>query len=145
MKGTDAVPDNGLTVETLRELMPFAETVGIRFDRLTPDEVTALLSWAPERCTAGGVLHGAALTALADSVAAVCAHLNLPPGATTSTIELKINFLAAVRRGEVRGVARPVHVGRTSIVVQTDLYTVPTGDEEPRRVGLAVQTQAVLS
>ncbi|MBP2706832.1 PaaI family thioesterase [Microbispora sp. RL4-1S] len=141
----DTMPDTELTVETLKELMPFAETVGIRFDRLTPGEVTALLGWAPERCTAGGVLHGAALTALADSTAAVCAFLNLPPGAATSTIELKINFLAAVRRGEVRASARPVHVGRTSIVVQTDLHTVPAGDEEPRRVGLVVQTQAVLT
>lgn len=137
--------DTALTPETLKELMPFTETVGIQFDSLAPGEVTARLSWAPERCTAGGVLHGAALTTLADSVAGVCAFLNLPPNTTTSTVELKINFLAAVRRGEVRGTARPVHVGRTNIVVQTDLYTVPADGEEPKRVGLVVQTQAVLS
>ncbi len=139
------MPETSLTPEGLQELMPFTATVGVRFERLTPGEVTGLLSWAPERCTAGGILHGAALVSLADSVAGVCAFLNVPPGAATSTIELKVNFLAAVRRGDVRGVARPVHVGRRNIVVQTDLYTVPEDGAEPNRVGLVVQTQAVLA
>lgn len=137
--------ETSLTPESLQEIMPFAATVGVRFDQVTSAEVTGLLAWAPERCTAGGVLHGAALVSLADSVAGVCAFLNVPPGATTSTIELKVNFLAAVRGGDVRAVARPVHVGRSNIVVQTDLYNVVDDGEEPRRAGLVVQTQAVLA
>lgn len=44
---------------------------------------------------------------LADSVGAVCAFLNLPPGAGTSTIESKTNFLRAVTSGWVEAIARP--------------------------------------
>jgi acyl-coenzyme A thioesterase PaaI-like protein len=44
-----------------------------------------------------------------------------------------------VREGEVTGVARPLHAGRTVIVVQTDL-----SDDGGRRVAQVTQAQAVL-
>ncbi len=79
--------------------------------------------------------------ALADSLGALCAFLNLPAGAAgTSTIESKTNFFRAVRGGQVIATARPLHVGRTIIVVQTDIR-----DAGGRRVAQATQTQAVLS
>jgi len=102
--------------------------------------VRGRLDWAPERCTAGGVLHGGALMSLADSVGAICAFLNLPEGASTATIESKTNFFRAVRGGHVDAVSRPLHVGRTSIVVQTEL-----ADAEARPVAIVIQTQAVLT
>jgi len=77
---------------------------------------------------------------LADSMGALCAFLNLPPGAGTSTIESKTNFFRAVRSGTVEAVARPLHVGRTTVVVQTDLL-----DDQGRRVAQVTQTQAVLA
>ena len=77
---------------------------------------------------------------LADAAGAVCAFLNLPAGARTTTIESKTNFLGAVREGEVTARARPLHVGKTTIVVETDLF-----DASGRRVARTTQTQAVLS
>lgn len=118
--------------------MPFAGACGVELVSASPEEARGRLAWAPERCTAGGVMHGGALMTLADSVGAVCAFLNLPPGAGTSTIESKTNFFRAVRDGAVEAVARPLHVGRTVIVVQTDL-----ADERGRRVAQVTQTQAV--
>ena len=123
----------------VNEQMPLAATLGIRM-RGGPDEVEATLAWAVELCTAGGVLHGGVLMAVADSAGAVCAFLNLPPGATTSTIESKTNFFAAVREGEVLARARPLHRGRTTIVVETDLF-----DVAGRHVARTTQTQAVLA
>lgn len=129
-----------LDPETLLLLTPFAATVGIVFGRLDPQEVTAGLPWAPERCTVAGVLHGGALMTLGDAAAGVCAYLNLPTDASgTTTIELKINFLHAVRAGVVTASARPLHMGRTLIVVQTDLH-----DDAGVRVAQLTQTQAVL-
>jgi 1,4-dihydroxy-2-naphthoyl-CoA hydrolase len=125
--------------DSLLSLMPFALSVGIEFLTATPEEVEGRLPWAPERCTAGGVLHGGALMTLADSVGAACAVLNLPDGATTSTIESKTNFFRALRSGSARAVARPLHVGRTIVVVQTDAY-----DDEGRRIAQTTQTQAVI-
>jgi uncharacterized protein (TIGR00369 family) len=120
--------------------MPFAERLGLRVETATKDEVRGSLEWAEELCTAGGVLHGGALMAAADSVGALCAFLNLPEGATTATIESKTNFFRAVRGGTVSLLATPLHVGRSSIVVQTDLR-----DADDKRVALVIQTQAVQS
>jgi uncharacterized protein (TIGR00369 family) len=124
----------------LVELMPFAQELGVHVDGATKDEVRARLDWRTELCTAGGVLHGGALMALADSVGAICAFLNLPEGATTATLESKTNFFRAVRDRHVDAVAKPLHVGRSSIVVQTDL-----ADADGKSVALVIQTQAILN
>ncbi|MFC0003921.1 PaaI family thioesterase [Micromonospora siamensis] len=133
-------PVRRLDPQELLRLTPFAATVGIEFDRLDPEEVTARLPWAPERCTVGGALHGGALVTLGDAAAGVCAFLNLPAGSTgTTTIELKTNFLHAVRAGVVTATARPLHLGRTVAVIQTDLF-----DDTATRVAQVTQTQAIL-
>lgn len=123
----------------LAALMPFAAHNGVEVVAASTDEVRARLPWAPERCTAGGVLHGGALMLLADTVGATLAFLNLPEGAGTTTIESKTNFLRGVGEGHVEAVARPLHVGRRTIVVTSELR-----DPEGRLVAVVTQTQAVL-
>jgi uncharacterized protein (TIGR00369 family) len=130
------VPD---LTEMVNEQMPLGATLGIR-TRGDADEVEATLEWAPGLCTAAGVLHGGVLMALADSAGGVCAFLNLPPGAHTATIESKTNFFGAVKEGAVLARSRPLHRGRTTIVVETDLY-----DAAGRHVARTTQTQAVLT
>ena len=78
--------------------------------------------------------------AYADTLGAICAFLNLPQGTTTSTIESKTNFFRGVREGSVHSTTRPLHVGRTTIVVQTDLT-----DDRGKRVAQVTQTQAVIA
>src|SRR4051812_47225389 len=80
----------GAHPEELLALMPFAAGTGVELDRADPAEVAGRLAWAPERCTAGGLMHGGALMTLADSVGAVCAFLNLPPGASTATVSYDV-------------------------------------------------------
>ena len=121
-------------------LMPFAQELGVQVDTATKDEVRGRLDWRPELCTAGGLLHGGALMTLADSVGAICTFLNLPEGANTATLESKTNFFRGVRDRHVDAVAKPLHVGRTSIVVQTDL-----ADADGKPVALVIQTQAILT
>ena len=122
-------------MSALLATMPFAEEIGIELRSATADEAVGMLAWAPERCTAGGLLHGGALMTLADSVGAVCAFLNLPPGAGTATTSSSTNLFRAVRSGTVTATARPLHRGRSLIVVQTDL----TDDEgAAHRAGDAV-------
>ena len=119
--------------------MPFAVASGVLLDTARPDEVTGRLPWAPDRCTAGGVLHGGALMTLADSVGAVCAFLNLPAGAHTSTVASSTALMRAVRSGSAHAVARPLHAGRSFVVVSVEL-----SDDAGRRVAQVTQTQAVL-
>jgi uncharacterized protein (TIGR00369 family) len=124
----------------VHELVPFTRTLGVQVLDQSKDEVRARLPWAPERCTAGGVMHGGALMALADSTGALVAFLNLPADASgTTTIESKTNFLRAVRDGYAESVSRPLHAGRTVIVVETDVV-----DAAGKLVARVTQTQAVL-
>ena len=132
-------PEKPEITELVNAQMPLGATLGIRTFG-GPDEVETTLAWAPELCTALGVLHGGVLMALADSAGGVCAFLNLPSGATTATIESKTNFFGAVRAGEIRARSRPLHRGKTTIVVETDLL-----DDTGRLVGRTTQTQAVIA
>lgn len=120
-------------------LMPFRERLGVTLESADASGVVGTLAWSEERCTSGGIPHGGAIMALADSVGALCAFLNLPDRATTATIESKTNFFRGVRAGLVRAAAKPVHVGCRTIVVQTDLF-----DDQDRAIALVLQTQAVL-
>ena len=67
--------------------MPFAVAAGVEVDSASAEQVQGGMAWAGDRCTVAGALHGGALMTLADSLGAVCAFLNLPEGATTSTLE----------------------------------------------------------
>jgi uncharacterized protein (TIGR00369 family) len=131
---------NAELTEFARQTMPFAAELGIEVSAASPEEVTSQLAWEERLCTAGGVLHGGALMALADSTAAYAAYLNLPEGAGTATIESKTNFFAAVRGGHVEARSRLLHKGRTTIVVETDLF-----DADGRHVARVTQTQAILA
>ena len=125
--------------EVVNAQMPLGSTLGMRTFG-GAEEVDATLEWAPELCTAGGVLHGGVLMSLADAAGGVCAFLNLPADASTVTIESKTNFLGAIREGAVLARSRPLHVGKTTIVVETDVF-----DASGRRVARTTQTQAVLA
>lgn len=123
----------------LHDLMPLSRTLDIRGVSQTDEEVVVELAWAPALCTTAGILHGGVLMALADTVGALCAFGKLPDGATgTTTIESKTNFLGAVREGTVVATSRPLHAGRTTIVVETE---VRNGE---KLVSKTTQTQAVL-
>jgi 1,4-dihydroxy-2-naphthoyl-CoA hydrolase len=120
--------------------IPYSVALGITLDEATPQLVRGSLPWSPERCTTSGVMHGGAVMSLADTVGAVCALLNLPAGAGTATVQSATNFFRGVRDGTLHATARPLHVGRSFIVVRTDLT-----DDQDRPVGQTTQTQAVLT
>jgi 1,4-dihydroxy-2-naphthoyl-CoA hydrolase len=133
-----ATPDRA---EELDALMPFTTALGIEFVTATPDAVVARIEWAEDLCTTGGAMHGGAVMALADSTGGACAFLNLPDGAAgTTTIESKTNFLRAVRAGFVEATSRPLHAGRTVVVVDTEVR-----DDQGRLVARVTQSQLVLS
>ncbi|MBS1836107.1 MAG: PaaI family thioesterase [Actinobacteria bacterium] len=125
--------------ESLHELMPLGAHLEFSVVSSSADEVVLSAPWAPEHCTAGGILHGGFLMALADAAGALCAVKNLPPDTWTSTIESKTNMMRPVPSGTVTARSTPVHVGRTTIVVQTDITR-----EDGKLAARTTQTQAVL-
>lgn len=129
----------GEATEFIRSAMPLCATLDVTAERLDADEVQLVMPWSPQWCTTGGMLHGGAVMALADSAGAAVASLNLPDGATgTSTIESKTNFLGGVRDGTVTATARVLHAGSTTVVVETEVRN------GPRLVAKTTQTQIVL-
>lgn len=116
-----------------------AELLGIRFVETNADRVIAELAYREDLTTVGGSLHGGTLMAFADTLGAVATVLNLPPGASTTTLESKTNFVAAARSGTVRAETTPLHRGKRTMVWQTRL-TDATG----RLLSLTIQTQMVL-
>lgn len=106
----------------LRDLMPFAAQLGIELLEASAERVVGRLAWSPGLTTAGELMHGGALMALADTCGGACAYLNLPEGALgTATIESKTNFLRGVQAGAAIATTRPLHQGRTLIVLETEI------------------------
>jgi 1,4-dihydroxy-2-naphthoyl-CoA hydrolase len=123
-----------------REMLPFAELLGIEFVSAAPDRIVAALTVRAELCTRPAVLHGGAIMAFADTLGGVGTILNLPEGAGTTTIESKTNFIAAAPVGtRVTAEATPLHRGRRTMVWQTRIAT-----PEGKLVALVTQTQLVL-
>lgn len=117
-----------------------AETLGIRFVEASAERVIAELEYGPALTTIGGAIHGGTLMAFADTVGATATVLNLPTGASTTTLESKTNFFAPGRGGTIRAEATPLHRGRRTHVWQTRVT-----DESGRLLSLTIQTQMVLT
>ena len=121
-------------------LMPFVGLIGVETVRADPDEVRLRLRWTARLCTTGGIMHGGALMALADTAGGLLASLHLPEGAAgTTTTDSSTRFVGAVRAGHVEAVARLLHRGRTLILVDTEVR-----DGGGRLVARTTQSQLVL-
>ena len=120
--------------------LPLARHLGIEVVEAELRRVVARLTVRAELCTSGGILHGGAFMALADTAGAIGASLNLVAGTNTTTIESKTNFLGSAALGVVvTAEATPVHIGRRSSVWQTRI-TNPDG----KLLALVTQTQLVI-
>ena len=120
---------------------PFAQLLGIELTTVTPDRVVATLNVRGELCTIPAVLHGGAIMAFADTLGAIATQANLAEGATTTTIESKTNFFAAIPIGDtITAECIPLHRGRTTMVWQS---TITRSDG--RVAAMVIQTQLVMA
>ena len=123
--------------EKLKGLLP--DLLGIELVEVTPEKIVARLPVRENLCTVGGILHGGAIMAFADTLGALGTVASMPQGSTTATIESKTNFISGAPAGSVViGEATPIHKGRTTQVWQTRV----TG-ADGRLVALVTQTQIV--
>ena len=125
-------------LDALIGMMPFAARLGMSLAQASPDRVVATLPWAPDLCTATGVMHGGVLMSLADTAGALVAFLGLAEGQTTATLTSTTQMFRPVSSGMVRAEARPLHRGRTTMTVQTTLY-----DAEERLIAQTTQIQVI--
>ena len=119
---------------------PFAKMMGVRMTLVTKERIEGELEVTKDHCTVPDILHGGAVMAFADNLGGVGAFVNMPPGAGTTTIESKTNFLRAVPMGQTaKGVCTPVNIGRTLQVWKTEIFR---GDGQLAAV--VTQTQLIM-
>jgi len=122
------------------EPLPFARLMGVTIVSVAPDLVVGELLVREDLCTRPAVLHGGAYMAFADTVGAVATVANLPDGMTTTTIESKTNFFAAIPLGDTaRAECTPLHKGRTTMVWQTKITR-----RDGKLAAVVMQTQLVM-
>jgi len=118
----------------------FPGLMGIRFTELTPERVVATLEVRPDLCTAGGILHGGAHMAFADTLGAVGTVLNLAQGKRTTTTDSSTKFIGGAKvHTTVTGESVALHRGRTTMVWQTSIRSA-----EGKLCSVVTQTQLVL-
>lgn len=119
---------------------PFIKLMGVRIISRSAERSEAEVVNRKDLCNGRGVMHGGAIMALADIMGGMTATAGLPPGNRTATIESKTNFFAAIQPGDtVHAICTPLHTGRTTIVLQTN---ITRGDG--KLAALVIQTQMVL-
>jgi 1,4-dihydroxy-2-naphthoyl-CoA hydrolase len=120
---------------------PLAKLIGVEIVEATKARVVGRLVVRPEICTTFDTLHGGAIMAFADTLGATGAFLNLPPGAGTTTMESKTNFIGAAKAGTVvTAESLPVHIGKSTSIWQTRIMR-----EDGKLVAVVTQTQMVLT
>ena len=118
----------------------FPGLMGVRLTSLAPDRVTAELQVRPDLCTSGGILHGGAYMAFADTLGAVGTVLNLAEGQRTTTTDSSTKFIAGAKLGStVLGESIALHRGRTTQVWQTMLRNA-----DGKLCAVVTQTQLIL-
>ncbi|TFW01973.1 PaaI family thioesterase [Oxalobacteraceae bacterium OM1] len=129
-------------IESLQRLLQplFPGLMGVRLIEAAPERVVAEMTVRPDLCTAGGILHGGAAMAFADTLGAVGTVLNLAAGQSTTTTDSSTKFIAAAKAGTmVRGECVALHRGRTTMVWQTSVT-----NQDGKLCAVVTQTQLVL-
>jgi len=118
----------------------FPGLMGVKLTALAPDRVVAQMVVRADLCTAGGILHGGAFMAFADTLGAVGTIVNLGEGLRTTTTDSSTKFIAGAKLGStVTGTCVALHRGRTTHVWQTSVTNA-----EGKLCAVVTQTQLVL-
>lgn len=131
-----------LSLETIQKLLEplFPGLMGVRVVGATPERILGELSVRPDLCTAGGILHGGAYMAFADTLGAVGTVMNMPQGKRTTTTDSSTKFIGAAKVGTtVVGECTAMHRGKTTMVWQTAIRTA-----DGKLCAVVTQTQLVL-
>lgn len=131
-----------LSLETIQKLLEplFPGLMGVRVVDATPERILGELTVRPDLCTAGGILHGGAYMAFADTLGAVGTVMNMPQGKRTTTTDSSTKFIGAAKVGTtVVGECTAMHRGKTTMVWQTAIRTA-----DGKLCAVVTQTQLVL-
>jgi 1,4-dihydroxy-2-naphthoyl-CoA hydrolase len=131
-----------LSLSQIQELLEplFPGLMGVRLTEVAPERVLAEMPVRADLCTAGGILHGGAYMAFADTLGAVGTIVNMPQGKRTTTTDSSTKFIGGAKAGTtVTAECVALHRGRTTMVWQTSIRS-----QEGKLCAVVTQTQLVL-
>ena len=139
-------PRSVITPESVRSFLPgsFPGDLGIEPVAIDDERAVGRIVVDSRHLHPGGYVHGGVWTALGDTAAAWSTFRAIPPGHNFTTIELKLNVFAAGLEGdEIDAVATPLHVGKSTVVIEVKIER-RREREEARLAANLIVTQFVL-
>lgn len=115
--------------------------LGVRLLSVAPGEVTLAVPYSERVTQQQGGFHGGAMGALADIAGGYAALTVAPPEMEVTTVEYKINFLAAFQSGELHATGRVVRAGKRLIVTTAEVVHVAA---DGKRSDCAVMQQTLV-
>ncbi len=100
----------------------FSDMVGLEPVSIGDGVAEVSLTMAEHLRNRGNMMHGGALFSLMDVAMGLACSSAHGFDRQSVTLECKINYIRAVAEGEVRCVARVLHAGRRSLVVEADIH-----------------------
>lgn len=113
--------------------------LGARLLRVEPGLCEVALPWSERVTQQQGSFHGGAMGALADIAGGYAALTVAAEDSEVTTVEYKINFMAAFRDGELRALGRVAKAGKR-IIVTTAEVTHVAADGKQSACALMQQT-----
>ncbi len=84
---------------------PFEDLLQMRIEKVEGGRAVLCMPFTVKHAMGGGLMHGGALTSLADTAVAMAIKSLLEPGTHFATLDLRARFVAPVTAGEVRAEA----------------------------------------
>ncbi|MCM2479082.1 PaaI family thioesterase [Serpentinimonas maccroryi] len=115
--------------------------LGVRLLAVASGAVTLAMPYSERVAQQQGGFHGGAMGALADIAGGYAALTVAPEGSEVTTVEYKINFLAAFQGGELQATGKVVRAGKRIIVTTAEVvHVAPDG----RRSACALMQQTIV-
>ncbi|PHM72455.1 hotdog fold thioesterase [Xenorhabdus kozodoii] len=113
-----------IDVNTLNQLNGecMVKHVGIEFTQLGDDFIEGVMPVDQRTKQPFGILHGGASVVLAETLGSIAGYLCSEGEQKVVGIEINANHLKSVREGSVKGICKPIHLGRSHQVWQIDIY-----------------------
>jgi 1,4-dihydroxy-2-naphthoyl-CoA hydrolase len=131
-----------VTIEALNKMSrnTMAEQIGIQFTVVGDDYLEATMPVDKRTHQPFGLLHGGASVALAETMGSVAAHCCIDPATQFCVgLDINANHVRGVKDGLVRGITRPIHIGK-----KTQVWEIKILNEKDELVCISRITMAVL-
>ncbi|MBD2815756.1 hotdog fold thioesterase [Xenorhabdus sp. Flor] len=96
--------------------------MGIEITQLGDDFIEGTMPVDQRTKQPFGILHGGASVVLAETLGSFAGYLCSEGEQKVVGVEINANHIKAVRGGIVKGICKPIHLGRTHQVWQIDIY-----------------------